>query len=201
MYIYIYIYTYINIIKYNIYIYYICMYTTCKCVTTATSSVVTAAALLDGSGLRHHHGPLTLDTLQKSAKIPLEVVTRYQKKQTFLSSWDYMGPSLSHTYLIITDSHTMEWWCNHCVRISPGSKSNAEVVNSYNEQLPKDPPHRSFSWRPCESPANLWGSSLVQLQLARREGTIEAHSLIKQALLRWSSLQEHDTRTYICIYI
>ena len=42
-----------------------------------------AAALLDGSGLRHHHGPLTLDTLQKSAKIPLEAVTRYKKKTNF----------------------------------------------------------------------------------------------------------------------
>ena len=185
---------------------YICIYI-CICILRVSALLrplpvwSPAAALLDGSGLRHHHGPLTLDTLQKSAKIPLEAVTRYKKKQTFLRSWDYMGPNLSHTYLIITDSHTMEWWCNHCVRISPGSKSNAEVVNSYNQQLPKDPPHRSFLWRPCESPVNLWGSSLVQLQLARREGAIEAHSLIKQALLRWSSLQEHDTRKCIYIYV
>jgi hypothetical protein len=180
------------------------MYTTCKCVTTATSSVVTGSCF--ARRLRSTSPSWSAD-LGYPAKICQDTFgsrdSRHKKKQTFLRSWDYMVPNLSHRYLIITDSHTMEWWCNHCVRISPGSKSNAEVVtptiNNCQKILPTA--HRSFLWRPCESPVNLWGSSLVQLQLARREGAIEAHSLLKQALLPWSSLQEHDTRKCIYIYM
>jgi hypothetical protein len=76
MYIYIYVYVYIYI---------------CICILRVSALLrplpvwSPAAALLDGSGLRHHHGPLTLDTLQKSAKIPLEVVTRDTKKNKLFS--------------------------------------------------------------------------------------------------------------------
>ena len=163
IYIYVYVYMYIYIYMY--------MYTTCKCASTATSSVVTGSCF--ARRLRSASPSWSAD-LGYPAKICQDTFRSRDsiQKKTFLRSWDYMGPNLSHTYLIITDSHTMEWWCNHCVRISPGSKSNAEVVSSYNQQLPKDPPHRSFLWRPCESPVNLWGSSLVQLQLARREGAM-----------------------------
>ena len=88
---------------------YMYMYTTCKCVTTATSSVVTGSCF--ARRLRSTSPSWSAD-LGYPAKICQDTFgsrdSRHKKKQTFLRSWDYMVPNLSHRYLIITDSHTME---------------------------------------------------------------------------------------------